>query len=144
MRMAFAPWLLLAVGSTSLARPGEPSVAAAADRHLERGLAHYQAKRWAQAADEFEAGSVLNPRPELLFAAAQAYRMDGRCQRAISDYERFIATRPSPQRHAAAQRNMDRCRRTLAANQASDSPPELAVPPAADAPSLALVDAAAP
>jgi hypothetical protein len=117
--------LLLAAPRRSYA--GEPAMKPEARAHLERGLAAYGDKDWPRAIREFRAGYAIDPRPDFLFAWAQAARLSGDCGAAIDLYQEFIATGPSPEQSDAAKKMTDRCRESLAAAPAET--PEPAPPP---------------
>ena len=80
-----------------------------ADDHLARGLAFYEAREFEQAIAEFHAGYQVDPRPELLFALAQAERRSGDCASALIYYQRFLATHPPLQQVRAANRQRASC-----------------------------------
>jgi hypothetical protein len=66
-----------------------------------RGLALYQAGKYAEAAVELEIAYVDTPTPALGFALAQSLRLAGNCQRALDFYRKVLAQAPP-----AAQRNL--------------------------------------
>ncbi len=108
------------------AHAGEPSgsgaMKAEARVHLEQGLAAYSEKDWERAIREFRAGYDIDPRPDFLFAWAQAERLSGDCAAAIELYEKFIATHPSPEQADAAQQMSDRCRETVTQTRPAPEP----------------------
>ncbi|MBI4511445.1 MAG: hypothetical protein HY698_17565 [Deltaproteobacteria bacterium] len=91
----------------------EEDKATSADAHLERGLARYASKDYQSAIAEFQAGYKLEPRPEFLYAWAQAERLSGDCPSAIVLYERFLATSPPGMEAEAASKNLARCQEAL-------------------------------
>lgn len=86
---------------------------AAAQR--EQGLSLYEAGEYMQAGAAFARAYELAPSPDLLFAWAQATRLTGDCAKAISLYQRFVATDPPQAQVDAANQHVVRCRGTLAA-----------------------------
>jgi hypothetical protein len=94
--------------------------------HYDRGLALYQAKDYAAAIRELEAGFATDPRREFLFAEAQAKRLSGDCRGAVPLYQRFLDTAPPPVQASAAQIALGRCAQMLAAARAE---PQAALPP---------------
>jgi hypothetical protein len=77
--------------------------------HYEAGLAAYAAKDYVAARRELEAAYVLEARPEILFALAQAARQQGDCAAAREHFERFVATGPPETQVQAARLAMSRC-----------------------------------
>jgi hypothetical protein len=106
-----------------------------AKAHYDRGLELYAGRDFAAAARELEQGFVVEPRREFLFAAAQALRLAGACQRAIPLYRRFLESDPAPVQIEAARLGLDRCapeRSTPRSNPASNpapNPASLTPPP---------------
>ncbi len=81
-----------------------------AKARYDAGMAHYRARRYREAIGDFQAAAEIDPRREILFAEAQATRLAGDCPRAVTLYERFLATRPPPQQVEATRIALDRCR----------------------------------
>lgn len=79
----------------ALVRAPEPE-GADDNPHFATAKAAWKEKRWDAAADAFEQAYVLDPRPEYVFAKAQARRFAGDCERAIADYREFIELAPPP------------------------------------------------
>ncbi len=99
-----------------------------------RGSQAFAAQRWDEAARAFEAAYADHPRPELLWAQAQALRFGGRCDAALPLYERFVATGPTAEEIEDANTNITACREVV--GDAVVVPPVEAAPsprPAADA-----------
>lgn len=93
-----------------------------------RGGRAFAAQRWDEAARAFEAAYADHPRPELLWAQAQALRFGGRCEAALPLYERFLATDPTAEEIADANTNIAACRE-LVGEVAEVEPVEPAPPP---------------
>lgn len=121
MRAALA--LVVLVG---VARAETPSPAAAAREQLELGLREYAVGKWADAIAAFRKGYEIDPRPELLYALAQAERMSGDCASAVATYRAFLRTGPPPVQADPARENLRRCEAQLAAAP----PPAIPPPPA--------------
>lgn len=81
-----------------------------AKERFERGLAGYTAQEYANAVKDFRIAYALDPRPEILFAWAQAERKYGRCSQATKLYTRFLKSRPSEQQAGAARTGIDLCK----------------------------------
>jgi hypothetical protein len=80
-----------------------------AREHLERGVVHYEAKRYEAAIAEFKAGYALEPRRELLFAWAQAERLRGNCAGAVGLYRKVLEQAPSPEQARVTSYHLERC-----------------------------------
>jgi tetratricopeptide (TPR) repeat protein len=83
------PTITLAVLTTSDA----PDILKARQLHT-RGLSAYQAGRYDFAARMFNAALDTNPSPELVYHAAQAYRMTGDRAKALELYEKYLELAP--------------------------------------------------
>lgn len=110
--------LYFACSLVVLAMMGKPATAAPAGqevmrpdarRHYEAGLTAYAAKDFASARLELDAAYALDPRPEILFAWAQAARLQGDCAAARGLFERFNATGPPEAQVQAAELAMAKC-----------------------------------
>lgn len=122
--------------------PGAMSVQAR--KHLELGLTHYQARDYEEAIREFRAGYVLDPRPELLFAMAQAERLSGDCRSAITAYEKFLEAGPPEQQAAAARDAVERCKIALGSGMRGEDDDERAARDEPSAPAATAEPAASP
>jgi tetratricopeptide (TPR) repeat protein len=136
-------FLAALVPCEALAAP--PRMKAAARRHLDRGMTHYQGRKFDEAIKELKKGQRIDPRPEFLYALGQAYRAKGDCAEAIRYYESFLETAPPEQQLEAARRNIERCKELLAPVAPPPPKPEEAPPvvaptptPIAEPPPLAL------
>lgn len=113
------------------------------DTHLRRGIEFYAEKEYELAIVEFRAGFALDPRPDFLFALAQAERLSGDCPTAVIYYKRFLATKPSAKQSEAARINMKRCNRAL--ESGPEGPPRMRTDDALrDAEGVKAVPAAMP
>ena len=100
------PWVLSALSALAPADELDPEAKA----HFDSGLASYNAKEYAEAIVDLRTAYALDPDPVILFAWAQAERLDGRCSRATKLYKRFLKTRPSAQQTEAARTGVERCK----------------------------------
>ncbi|MEM9488384.1 MAG: hypothetical protein AAGC55_04530 [Myxococcota bacterium] len=91
----------------------EQRASKAAERYLQRGLRHYDQARYERAIAAFWADYRTQPRPEFLFALAQAERRSGDCPSALVYYQRFLDTEPPARQVRAAHLHMQRCRTAL-------------------------------
>jgi tetratricopeptide (TPR) repeat protein len=125
--------LAIAVAAATLAAAGAPATVRADDKPAlgaplegplrpdaqalyDRGLARFQARAYAEAVADFEAGYALDPRREFLFAEAQAKRLAGDCKGAVALYERFLTTDPPALQVNATHIGLGRCAQHLAAH----------------------------
>jgi tetratricopeptide (TPR) repeat protein len=112
--------------ATAHAQRGPAPASAAADDqarakgHLERGLKHFTEREYEAAIAEFEAGQKLDPRPDIIFALAQAERLSGDCASAVLYYREFLAGEPSEKQAEAARTNLERCEKVLATSRARE------------------------
>ena len=79
-----------------------------------RGLERFGGRDYAGALADLEAGYAIDPRREFLFAEGQAKRLAGDCKSAVTLYQRFLATNPSPVQANATQIALGRCAQHLA------------------------------
>jgi hypothetical protein len=86
-----------------------PAEAQAVANH-ERGLELYQAGRFAEAAQAFEASQALVPAAENLFNLARCYERSGDVARAIAMFEQYLQLDLPPDRRARGQSELERLR----------------------------------
>ena len=80
--------ILAALSATAAASPAnEP----AAQRHYAAGKLRYEARRFAEALAEFEAGFAVSRRPGFLINMGHCHRQLGELDEAVRDYERYLA-----------------------------------------------------
>ncbi len=128
MRVLVTAILLLAAAAPAAA---DDDAGLDADGWLRTGLERYEAGDFAGAVAAFRAGNALDPRPQFLFAIAQAERRRGDCGEAIVYYEQFLASSPPEGQAVAAREQRDRCERALgAAHPAAPTPPPEPAPEA--------------
>jgi tetratricopeptide (TPR) repeat protein len=108
---------LMAAGSLARAQdaddeqPGHMNIVA--KQHLDAGLKAYREQDYATAIDEFRMGYEIDPRPDFLYAKAQAERMSGNCAKAIRTYEAFLNNSPPARQVEPARQNIARCKEEL-------------------------------
>jgi tetratricopeptide (TPR) repeat protein len=95
-----------------------------ADEWLALGLSRYESGDWKGAVEAFHKGHELDPRPQFLFAIAQAERRRGNCKAAVVYYDRFLATSPPAEQEQAATTQLRRCEGVLAKEQLDTPKPE--------------------
>jgi tetratricopeptide (TPR) repeat protein len=109
-----------------------------ADLHFDRGLRHYNVQSYGDAIAEFKAAYEIDPRPEFLYALAQAQRMSGDCAAAVVSYQAFLRTAPPARQAAPAQEQLQRCQNALAEKDAPEGPAISSAPSPAQAPPPSL------
>jgi tetratricopeptide (TPR) repeat protein len=83
--------------------------AAAARSLFKKGIEEYQAKKYGEASITLLKSYELDPRPDTLFALAQAERFDGRCNDALEHYKKLLEGTTDVATAKAVQTNMDLC-----------------------------------
>jgi tetratricopeptide (TPR) repeat protein len=107
---------LLALPVVAVAGPKEK---AEAQKHIEKATTAHQGGKYDVALTELQAAYSLDPQPDLLYAIGQVHVKLGKCEDAISSYEKFLATNPPAEPAAAAKEAIDTCKA-----QAPPPPPE--------------------
>ena len=111
------------------ARAEEPAV-----DHQKKATAAFALGHYAVAADEFEKAFALSPEPALLYNAAQAYRLGGNKERALTLYENYLRVYGSQEKGPELQSRIAELKkaiehdRAVAAARRSEEP--VAAPPA--------------
>ena len=105
----------------------------AAEAHYRQGLALYAERDFPGALRELDLGYTIDPRPEFLFAEAQAHRLAGDCAKALPLYDAFLAASPTPVQIEATRLARARCAVSAAtapngAQDAAGRPPRAALP----------------
>lgn len=112
-------WLvlwLLAQEPATRPRPSPETIPHSPSRTLfEAGLALYSAKDYHGASGKFAEAHALEPTDEILFAWAQAERLQGNCVGAVPLYERYLTMTPDAQAGKNARNHLERCRKLLPA-----------------------------
>jgi tetratricopeptide (TPR) repeat protein len=116
-----------------------------AKAHVAAGTKLYNVQQYAQAADEYQAAYLLDPKPEYLYAIAQAQRLGGDCDKAVKSYEAYIRAKPPAGQLEKAQKNIDRCHEDIQSRASmNDLPPPEEVPPLPPAPPEPVEEAPKP
>jgi tetratricopeptide (TPR) repeat protein len=105
-----------------------------AKSHFKQGKAYEEAGAFARAAEEFEAAYALDPRAEILFDIAQAYRLAGNRQRAIDNFRRFLDAHPDGKAADEARVLVAELQRQIDEARATEPPPAPPPEPAHPAP----------
>lgn len=87
MRLAQIPIVIVFLVRATVAL-GDANAEARA--HYERGTSYYALAKYAEAADEYEKAFEFKSDPALLYNAAQAHRMAGHTQRALTLYQSYL------------------------------------------------------
>ncbi|MEM9196152.1 MAG: tetratricopeptide repeat protein [Myxococcota bacterium] len=90
-----------------LAPPPASKTASASD--LEEGLRLYSQKRYAEAAEAFEAAYKRGGSAPALFAKGQSLQMAGDCARAMEAFEQLLAVEPDPTYARVVRELMETC-----------------------------------
>jgi len=77
-------WVVLTLAVAAPARAVEPAQSAEVKKHVEAGVEHYDAGRWAEASREFEIAYRLSGKAGLLFNIARAETKLGHEEQAIA------------------------------------------------------------
>ncbi len=132
------PWLrhlvVVVVAASALAGSADEASDRQARALSTEGLTQFKRGHYAEAIAAFQASYALSPLPPLLFDAAQAYRLLGRCDDALTLYRRYLDDAPdAPNRAAAAARavEMERCARAERSAASALAPSVAAAEPAA-------------
>lgn len=89
--------------------------------HMRNAAEAHKAGDFARARTELEAAYALDPKPALLYALGQVNVKLGNCANAITFYDQYLATNPSPASADAARQAISVCR--LAQEQAKREAP---------------------
>jgi len=100
----------------------------------EHALSLYALGRYAEAAPLFEKAFELKPVPALLYNAAQAHRLAGHAEQAVTLYESYLRMYGDPSRRAEIEAHIIELKKAIAAQHAAatsppTSPETSAVPP---------------
>ena len=113
----------------------------------DQGSRAYKAGEYRRAVELFLAAYDLSRAPAILFNIAQAYRLDGACDQALTYYRRSLAEEPDAANRAEVEERieeMKRCADQPAKQSAETREPEPAPPPSAVVPAPATVETRAP
>jgi tetratricopeptide (TPR) repeat protein len=84
--------LLALLAVPAAADPGSKDQAKA---HFKQGKAFQDVGAYDKAADEYKAAYEIDPRPEMLFNIAQAYRLAGTKQAALDYFQKYLDAQPN-------------------------------------------------
>lgn len=106
---------IVAAAALCFATPAgaQNSEIARAKKHFKAAEAHYQAKRYADAAAEYTEAYELSKAIPLLYSIAQSYRLAGDSVRAVDYYDRYVAQGKDPQLLEAAREFAKELRATI-------------------------------
>lgn len=76
---------------------------------FKKGIEEYKAKKYGEASITLLKSYELDPRPDTLFALAQAERFDGRCNDAVEHYKKLLEQTTDLPTAKAIQSNIDLC-----------------------------------
>jgi tetratricopeptide (TPR) repeat protein len=117
--------LALVVPALALAQGKPPTMTSArAQAHVDRGFSLYQNGEYKEASAEFSAAHKIEPRPEILYAWAQAERLRGDCSSAVRLYGLLLESEPSRSQAAAAKVGIEECEKVKAAPPPEPPAPE--------------------
>ena len=107
----------------------------------QKGTAAYALNHYAAAAEYFEKAFEIRPDPALLYNAAQAHRLAGNKERALSLYESYLHVygKATPEKRGEIEGRVRELKKAIAHGNAATSPP-----PGATAPVAAPTPAPAP
>lgn len=127
-------FLVAFLAAPAIADMGTVALSGEAKVHYDLGVAAYAARDYEIAILEFRSAHHIDPRPELLFAWAQAERLSGDCPSAVLLYRRFLAAHPDSAHAQAAQLPLLRCEQALESRPQGAISPEAVHDPAPAAP----------
>ncbi|HSD87675.1 MAG TPA: hypothetical protein VLB44_09170 [Kofleriaceae bacterium] len=106
MRLSAALIVALGLAAAGEARADKKS---SADAHVKAAKAHFDLQEYAEAAAELKEAYRIDPRPAILYALAQAQRMAGDCDKAVTTYRNFLRTHPPADQAKLAEDNIATC-----------------------------------
>ena len=116
--------LVSALSLLALPAAADKAASKEAGGHYDKGLSLYEAKDFEKAIAELKTAYQLDPKPEYLFAWAQAERLSGDCEQAIALYKQLLADKKTGRELAERVRELEKkCEETLAANAPIVEPP---------------------
>jgi hypothetical protein len=107
-------------------KPKAQSKAASVKTHMDRAAKAHKATKFDVALTELEAAYAIEPQPKLQFAIAQVQAKLDRCDSAIENYEKFLASTKDKQKQSIVKQAIAACRTKVAA---AAPPPEPTPPP---------------
>jgi tetratricopeptide (TPR) repeat protein len=127
--------IAIAIAPLAMAAPHETAnIARARAKHAN---ALYAAGKFLEASVIFEDAYTVLPDPGLLYNAAQAARLGGDLQRALTLYSSYVSFHPDGEHFAGAQENVDKLQAQLHAQELAARPkPAAAAPPPSAPPTV--------
>jgi hypothetical protein len=101
----------------------DESPAAKGREHYRKAISEYGAKEYEAAIADFRDAYAYDPRPEVLYAWAQAERLSGDCPSAIVLYKRFLDGGAIGAQADAARANQEKCEQALATRPVEEEQP---------------------
>jgi hypothetical protein len=95
-------------------KPKHENKAKSVKVHMDRAAKAHKAKKFEVALIELEAAYAIDPQPKLLFALAQVQAKLDRCEGAIENYEKFLASTQDKQKQAVVKQAIAACRTRIA------------------------------
>jgi len=125
---------LLALGIVLSASIAHADGAGDAKPHLAKAKAHFDLQEYADAEKELKEAYRLDPKPDVLYAIAQAQRMGGECKKAIVSYKTYLRGNPPAAQRKLAEDNITTCEAILAKppdkpDGRPDKPPDKSIEP---------------
>jgi tetratricopeptide (TPR) repeat protein len=102
-----------------------------------KGQAHYAVGEYEAAADAYMNAYKLKPDPALLFNAAQACRLGGKLERALTLYRNYLRFYPDASNVEAVRSQIGKLEKQIETERATATPPPAATAPPPMAPPLA-------
>jgi tetratricopeptide (TPR) repeat protein len=128
-----------------VALAARPARADDASVYQQKATAAFGLGEYKEAAENFEHAFKVHPDPALLFNAAQAHRLAGNKERALTLYENYLHIYGAKDSRAAeVQKHIDDVKAAIAHGKPAATAPVTALPPAAPAPAPASPQAAPP
>jgi tetratricopeptide (TPR) repeat protein len=85
---------LLLVAGLAHGQAPPPTRAQRAQRHARKAAAHFEAGRYPEAIQEYQAAYKIQPDPQLQYSLAEANRLAGNKDEAVASYQRYLEAQP--------------------------------------------------
>ena len=120
--------LLVTAPLAADAKPKPKTKAQSVKAHMNRAAKAHKAKKFEVALTELEAAYAIEPQPKLLFGIAQVQAKLDRCDGAIDNYEKFLASTKDKQKQSIVKQAIAACKTKIA----SAAPEPEPTPPPGD------------
>jgi Tetratricopeptide repeat len=100
----------------------------------QKGTTAFALGHFADAAEDFEKAFELKPDPALLYNAAQAYRLAGDKERALTLYENYLRVYGKKEKRAGVETHIEELKQAIARDKAVATSPPTRIKPAAPGP----------